>query len=167
VNAFLLLIFSAFSGVNYMYEGLIKRGLLILSSFFLLWYLAIVLSEPIFGIMMAIMIITCTFDAFRIRRRIQAGETVPDSVDDIVGFVKKYKVIILLILAIIIGLHLLGFVVSSTLVVLPGMARGIRTVTHTRWILPLLILLGGIYFIILSGKHSGSKSIKDDSHDNQ
>ena len=158
VNAGLLLIFSALPGVNYMYEGLIKRGLFILSGFFLTCYLAGSLSG-IFGLIIPIMLITCVFDAFRIRGKLIANEYVPDSVEDILGFVRRYKAAILLILVFILGFHFLGFV-SRSIVSMPYMAHRIL---GARWVVPLLVLLGGIYFIILSGKHSSSS--RDEGRD--
>ncbi|MDR3238990.1 MAG: hypothetical protein LBT44_02740, partial [Clostridiales bacterium] len=85
-----LFIFSFLApGINYMYEGLIKRGLFALSSFFLCAYLAAILNQPFFGCLIPILWITCIFDGFHIRRKINAGVTVEDSIDDVLGFLKK------------------------------------------------------------------------------
>jgi len=146
-----------------MFEGLIKRGLFMLSSFFLTSYLAGALHEPIFGLIIPIMWITCAFDAFRIRRRLIAGEHVPDSVDDILGFIKKYKTVILLLFVVVLGLHLLSFI-SGAIVSMPYMLRRIHSLVNIKLIVSVLIVLGGIYFIILSGKRSGAAP-KDDGHD--
>jgi len=156
----MLLFFTLFlpPGVNYMYEGLIKRGLFILSSFFLSFYLAASLREPIFGLVAAIMWITCAFDAFRIRRRLIYGEDVPDSVDDILRFIKQYKGAIIIFLIIILGLSLLNSI-GNAISYLPYIHR-IRPLFNSR-VLPILVLLGGIYLIVFSGKRTESKTIID------
>jgi len=156
----LLLFFSLLPpGINYMYEGLIKRGLFILSGFTLLCYLAGAFNAAIFGLMIPVLCVTCVFDAFRIRRRLNAGENVPDSVDDILGFIRKYKMAIILCLAVILGLNMLNLIggsfIQASAPYLRMHARAIRS------ILPLLILFGGVYFIILSGKRSSRRHHKD------
>ena len=163
----LLFFFTVFlpPGVNYMYEGLIKRGLFILSSFFLSIYLAAALSEPIFGFITAIMWITCAFDAFRIRKRLIAGENVPDSVDDILAFIKRYKTALILFFVIVLALNLLGAISSAIAIsYLPYIGR-IRPLVSNR-VLPILILLGGIYLIVFSGKRSESSSTYIDHRHN-
>ncbi|MDR1643285.1 MAG: hypothetical protein LBC41_07005 [Clostridiales bacterium] len=91
-SSFLLFIFSfTIPGANYMYLGLIKRGLFIMSSFFLLGYLAAQLHNPLFGLAIPVLIITSAFDAFRIRKEIAGGKTVEDGVDDIIGTVARHK----------------------------------------------------------------------------
>jgi len=147
-------------GVNYMYEGLIKRGLFMLSSFFLTSYLSAALHEPLFGLVIPIMWITCAFDAFRIRRRLIAGEEVPDSVDDILGFLRKYKAAVILFFVIVLGLHLLGFVGGA----ITSLHLPVYYAYRLRTLLPALIVAAGIYFIIVSGKHAGSCRHKDDGH---
>ena len=158
-------------GVNYMFEGLIKRGLFILSSFFLSIYFASVMNEPIFGFITAIMWITCAFDAFNIRRRLNAGEKVPDSVDDLLGFIKKYKTAIIIVFMAIIGLHFVGLVggtIRSALYSMPYVNKHIvYSMFSAKWVLPILILLGGVFFIVFSGKRGGTHLPKDDDkHDN-
>jgi hypothetical protein len=152
----LLLFFSLMPpGINYMYEGLIKRGLFVLSSFFLSFYLAVTLSEPIFGILISIIWVACVFDAFSIRRRLIAGERVVDSVDDILGFFKKYKTAVILFLVVVLGLNLLGSI-GKAISYMPYV-RYIHPLISSR-IVPVLILLGGIYLIVFSGKRSGASS---------
>jgi len=149
----LLLFFSLFfpPGVNYMYQGLIKRGLFFLSGFFLLIYLASALNGVIFGLAIPVMVITCAFDAFRIRNRMLAGETVADSVDDVLGFIKRYRTFIVLFLLVIIGLN-----------VLDSISFAFRHFPHFRHIpsfanrglLPILVFFGGMYLLVTSGKRS-------------
>jgi hypothetical protein len=78
-------------GMNYMYLGLIKRGLFVMSSFFLLTYAAAESNSPIFAFAIVVLLITAIFDAFQIRRKIIAGHDVRDGVDDIIGVVKRNK----------------------------------------------------------------------------
>ena len=157
----LLLFFSLMPpGINYMYEGLIKRGLFMLSSFFLSSYLATALNEPLFGLIIPIMWVTCAFDAFHIRRRMIAGEDVPDSVDDILGFLHKYKAAIILFFVIVLGLHLLSFVGGAVASLhLPFLYS-----RRLRFLLPALIMAAGIYFIVISGKRAGSCRHKGEGH---
>jgi len=45
---------------------------------------------------MAIIFLTCIFDAFSIRRRINAGEIVPDGIEDILGVLRRNKILTLI-----------------------------------------------------------------------
>jgi hypothetical protein len=146
-------------GINYMYEGLIKRGLFVLSGFFLSTYLGAALSEPIFGCIIPIIWIASVFDAFNIRRRLIAGERISDSVDDILGFFKKYKTAIILSMAVVLGLNLLGSI-SRVISYMPY-SRYIRPLINSRFV-PVLILLGGIYLIVISGRRTRSSSHQSD-----
>lgn len=160
VSGGLLLFFSFFPpGINYMYVGLMKRGLFFLSAFSLSIYLAATIDGLIFGgLILPIMWITCIFDAFRIRGRINDGENVPDSVDDVLGFVKKYRGIIALLFVIILGLNLLG-----------SLNRAFFSFPHyysiahifNRKLLPVLVFFGGLYLIVSSGKRVKSTTIVD------
>ena len=145
-------------GVNYMYEGLIKRGLFFLSSFFLTIYLLASLRIPVFAFLIPIMYITCIFDAFRTRKRLIAGESVPDSVDDILGFIRKYKTSIIIFLLFVIGLKVLD-TIGNVFFSFPSL--GYVRYLFSRKIIPFLVLLGGICLIIFSGKRSKPSSYDD------
>jgi len=134
-----LFFFSLFfpTGVNYLYMGLIKRGLAALIGFFFLIYLIGVSNMPLtllLGLGLPIYILTCIFDGFSIRRRIVAGEAVADNIDEVVTFLRRNKVVAWIILAII------AFSVFGTVV---GMFIGL-----IRWLTPFLIIIGGIYLLI-------------------
>lgn len=127
VNAGLLLFFSCFfpPGANYMYMGLIKRGLAAMCGFFMLIYLMI--SSPmtlLFALGIPIFWITCFFDGFGIRRRINAGEEVEDGVGEILNGILRNKTLAVVLL-IIIGLafagSILGFAASLIRRVLPAL----------------------------------------------
>jgi len=123
-------------GVNYMYMGLIKRGLAALCGFFLLVFMISISSGPVmalFGLALPIYWLTCAFDGFHIRRRIKAGEHVADSIDGAVDFLKKNKFIFGIILAIV-GLSALGSVVGVAMRLI-------------RWLMPLIIIGLGLFVL--------------------
>jgi len=124
------------SGVNYMYMGLIKRGLAALIGFFLLIYLIGVSSGPLtvlFALAMPVYWLTIAFDGFSIRRRINAGEHVADSIDEAIRFLRNNKYVVWVLLALI-GFSLLGTVVSAVM----------RLVA---WALPIIIISLGLYVL--------------------
>ena len=92
-------------GANYMYMGLIKRGLAAMCGFFMLIYLVVTISGVMFTLLFALMIpilwLTCLFDGFHIRRRINSGEVVEDGVGDILSNVLRNKTLTLAILIVI------------------------------------------------------------------
>ena len=142
INGFLLFIFSMMPpGVNYMYEGLIKRGLAALAGFFLLIYLTAQFSfwplSLIFGLSFPVYILACIFDAFNIRRRINAGETVNDDIDGILKFIKRNKHIIIGFAVLVIALSLF----NTAYFALPFALR--------RW-LPVAVVALGIYMLAKS-----------------
>jgi hypothetical protein len=114
VDGALLFLFSVClpPGGNYMYMGLIKRGLAAMCGFFLLIYLTIVISVPmkmLFVFAIPVLYFTCFFDGFNLRRRINSGENVDDGVGDIIGGILRNKFLTAAFL-IIIALAMLGFV---------------------------------------------------------
>ena len=111
-----------------MYMGLIKRGLAAMSGFFLLIYLLVASSsgrtQGLFAFAIPILILTCIFDGFNIRRRINAGEVVEDGISEILSGLFRNKALTIALLAIIaitFAGRILGFVgtiVSSALPIL-------------------------------------------------
>jgi len=103
----LLFLFSCFlpPGANYMYMGLIKRGLAAMCGFFLLIYMVATVSFTPFRMLFAFGIpvfwLTVIFDGFNLRRRINAGEAVQDGISDILSVILRNKGLALAILAII------------------------------------------------------------------
>jgi len=81
-----------------MYMGLMKRGLLILSSLFLSIWITAEMHFPFLGFLIAIICIAAFFDAHNIRKRIVTGEYVEDSVADITGLIKRFKLPIKLLI---------------------------------------------------------------------
>ena len=135
----LLFFFSAFfpSGVNYLFMGLIKRGLAALSGFFLIIYFIGVSDMPLtmlFSLALPIYVLTCIFDGFSIRRRINAGEVVGDNIDEVVGFLRRNKYVGWIILA------LIGFSVLSSVV-------GVF-IRFVGWMMPTIIIVMGLYLLL-------------------
>jgi len=139
VSGGLLFLFSFFfpPGVNYMFMGLIKRGLAALVGFFLIIYFIGVSNMPLtllFGLALPVYILTCIFDGFNIRRRINAGESVGDNIDGVILFLKRNRLVTGVLLAII------GFSVLGTIM-------GIL-VNVIRWLMPLIIIGLGLYLLV-------------------
>jgi len=120
-----------------MYMGLIKRGLAAMSGFFMLIYLTITVSGVPFTMFFALMIpilwLTCLFDGFHIRRRINAGEAVDDGVGDVLSSALRNRRLALIVL-IIIGLAFAGNIF--------GFAADIM-----RRAVPLLLIALALYII--------------------
>jgi hypothetical protein len=154
VNAGLLFIFSFLPGLNYMYEGLIKRGLFIMVSFFMSSYLTAIFEEPFFGIAITVIWFASFFDGYRIRRLIEAGVEVPDNVDDITGFIKEHKMIIILFAIALLGFAFVGNLGSMFF-------NGYYVNRAFRAIIPLGILLFALYMIVVSGKKKSISSTID------
>jgi len=136
-----LLFFLSFfmpSGVNYMYMGLMKRGLAAMVGFFLLIYLASIFSmwpfTLIFGLSIPIFWLTCIFDGFNIRRRINSGIRVTDDVDDIINFIKRNKHLIIAFFGLLLVLTFAGSMFSV-------LANPIRRA------LPVLVVALGLYVL--------------------
>jgi len=137
----LLFMFTLFPpGVNYMFMGLIKRGLAALCGFFLLVYLVSVSSGPLtllFGLTLPVYWLTCAFDGFNIRRRIRAGEVVDDSIDGALSFLRSNKYIVWVALGLV-ALSILGSVVGIIMKLVV-------------WLMPIAIISLGLY-LLFKGK---------------
>ena len=138
VSGLMVLIFSCLPGVNYMYMGLIKRGLVALLGFFLLVYMTAQFRfwpiSMLMGLSFPVYILACTFDAFNTRRRINAGEHVEDNIDDIISFIKRNKHILIGFLVLIIALSLINTAYSA----LPYSIRRI---------IPITVVALGLYLL--------------------
>ncbi|MCL1986991.1 MAG: hypothetical protein FWG64_03345 [Firmicutes bacterium] len=99
-------------GLNYMYMGLIKRGLAAMSAFSLLVYLIITSSWTfpglLFGFALPVLMLSTIFDSFRILRRMEAGEVVTDNIDDVMHFFHRNKVLAVLALVFFVIIPILG-----------------------------------------------------------
>lgn len=161
------LVFALFTcilpGLNYMYIGLIKRGLFVLSAFFLTVFSISILNVPSIGLLIPIIWITSSFDANEKRRRLNAGAYVPDSVDDFVGFYYRYKIplICLGLVAVISGTfrrlaHM--FLFGPRMLQIASSARfGPQFyIQHHRWafsnLTAIVIICVGVYFILKAAR---------------
>jgi len=136
-------------GVNYMYLGLIKRGLLAMAAFFGVVYLMV--SQIIqfgggafplvfvFIFAIPILWLTCAFDGFRIRARLNAGEVVTDNIDDIVAFLKRNKSVIIIIVLILFAIPML----NTMMPVLARLLRNIVPIALALWAVTALFKKGG------------------------
>ena len=140
VNWGLLFLFSCFfpSGANYMYMGLIKRGLAAMCGFFLIIYMIATASffplRLLFIFGLPVFMLTCIFDGFNLRRRINAGIPVEDGISDVLNTILRNKTLTLAILAIIV-ITFAGRIL--------GFAFGLISS-----LIPLLIIGFGLYVIL-------------------
>ena len=117
-------------GVNYMYMGLIKRGLAALSGFFLLIFVAINSSFPLnllLWLSLPVFVITSIFDGFNVRRRINAGEAVRDDIGDALNGIignKFLSTLVLAVIAIVFIINVMGFAIGFISSVLPWVFVG-------------------------------------------
>ena len=142
----LLFLFSCFlpPGANYMYMGLIKRGLAAMCGFFLLIFMMISASilpiTLLFAFSLPIFALTCIFDGFSILRRINNGEYVEDGIGSILNSILANRTLTMIILAIIVisfAGAFLGFAINLI-----------------RSLLPLALVIFGIYVILRRKKNT-------------
>ena len=139
----LLFLFSFLPGANYMYMGLLKRGLATMSCFFLLIFMVSSTNMPlqlmvIFAI--PVVVIASFFDGFNLRRRINAGEEVRDEIGDVLNSILQNKFLCTLIL-IVIAVTLIVTVLNIAISVISSL-------------FPLLVVGLGVYILV---KRNGSK----------
>ena len=121
----LLFLFSVvipLPGLNYMYMGLIKRGLMAMSVFFGLIFMVTQLSGGlgrIFAFAIPILILTCIFDGFNLRGRINFGEEVNDTVDDIINSIRNNRRIIISFLILVIAVYIVASVLPLLMPIVP------------------------------------------------
>lgn len=148
-----LFIFSfILPGINYMYMGLIKRGLCIMSSVALLTYcLTLGFSPVLSSLAIGIIWVASIFDGFQLRHKINAGMEVEDGISDITEFFTKYKYGLIMVV-------LIFFVLSFFSALFNGFSYG----SHGRLTpLFLIIVLAG-FFLISRRKNRGMKEEDDD-----
>jgi len=120
ISSGLLLLFSLLPpGANYLYMGLIKRGVTTMIGFFTLVFLVASTTGPFQLLLIFAKIIytlSVIFDGFNIRRRINYGEDVQDGVHDIIRVIfsnKKLTSIIVLVVLVLLVIHVIGIVASA------------------------------------------------------
>lgn len=152
-SSFFVFCLSFIPGAGHMYEGLMKRGLMIMSSFFALGYLSGTVSG-IFTSVCFILWIWNFFDAFECRKKIISGIHVNDDFNDIKSFVIQNKVFIIGFLGIVFAVEILDYLRMS-------MDFFIEPYHHiiSNGLVFVFIALG-IYIIFFKDKNSTKK--KDD-----
>lgn len=103
-SGFLLFLCSAMPGLNYMYLGLIKRGLFFMTAFFAFIFAAAITNLGELCVFLPVLWVTCFFDGFEKKRRLNSGAYVPDSVDDILNWLRKYKTPVIMACVLILAL---------------------------------------------------------------
>lgn len=104
-NALLLILFSVLPGANYMYMGLIKRGLFVLTAFFMSIYLAGFFN--FFGFVIPCVVITSFFDGLRLRRKWIAGEPISDDINDLKAFFAANKMPLIVVAGLLVVVEVL------------------------------------------------------------
>ena len=110
---FLFSVIIPLPGLNYMYMGFIKRGLVAMSAFFGTIYFVTQFSgfgNLILPFVFAIPVLwlTCTFDGFRMRARINAGEVITDNIDDITAFAHRNRFVLISLLLLLVAINVIG-----------------------------------------------------------
>ena len=97
VNIVLLFFMSCLPGANYMYMGLMKYGLFMMSLFFGSIYLINAFGHYYFSVALPILIFYSFFDGLSKRRAINAGVPVADELPDILGNLYKHRSTVLVL----------------------------------------------------------------------
>lgn len=126
-----LLFFSFFpSGANYMYMGLMKRGLATMAGFFLLIFLFSSSSMPMTLLLIfafVVLVIASFIDGFNVRHRINAGEPIRDDLGEVLNTIMANKFLrttVLVVVAIVLVWNILGFAFNLIGTVLPWLVIG-------------------------------------------
>lgn len=91
ISRLLLLMFSCMPGINYMFMGLMKRGVYALGAFMLAGYCAGTLESPLIGIVAGMIYVVSFFDGFHVRRKLINGEYVEDGFSGITNAILRHK----------------------------------------------------------------------------
>jgi hypothetical protein len=108
IDGFMLFLLSLLfpPGANYMYMGLIKRGLAAMCGFFLLIFCIIAFWSFSYSVLFAFSIpilwFTVFFDGYNLRRRINSGEIVEDGVGDAMKSILNNRALAVAILIIVV-----------------------------------------------------------------
>ena len=123
---FLFSVIIPIPGLNYMYMGFVKRGLVAMSAFFGTIYLTSIFASYgtwhlgiLFAFAIPVLIFSCIFDGFRLRKRVNAGEDITDNIDDITAFIRRNKVVLTGFLLLIIAINVFGGILFRILNLLP------------------------------------------------
>jgi len=146
INSGVLFLFSLLPGANYMYMGLMKRGLATMTGFFLIIFMLSTVSMPLtllLALSIPVVFFASFFDGYKVRRRLMAGEVVEDNVGDALNIIihnKFLRTLVLVVLAVVLIVNVVGFAVGLLSRVLP------------------LLAIGLIVYVIMKRKSSGGRS---------
>lgn len=146
ISSFLLFLFSFLPGANYMFMGLMKKGIFAMSSFFMSIYLISYFHLLLFIFTLPIIWFYSFFDGFRIKRNLNAGIYVDDNIDPIINFIKKYTFQILIVLLAIFAFSFISTFFNTTLNFF-GISRYYYGTRISSILLPLIIIIVGYLFI--------------------
>lgn len=125
ISGGVLFLFSILPGANYMYMGLIKRGLATMCGFFLIIFLISNASWPfvlLLGLSIPVYVITSFFDGFNIRRRINMGEVVDDNIGDALGGIlasRFLRTFLLVVVSVVLIFNVLNIAINIISALLP------------------------------------------------
>jgi len=140
VSLGVLFFFSFLPGANYMYMGLMKRGLATMTGFFLLFFLISQTSMPLTLVMifgLTVLYFASFFDGFNVRRRLNAGEPVRDDIGELLNSILANKF-----------LRTLFLVVIAVMIIISVLQITVAVIGR---LLPLIIIVV-VAFIILKGR---------------
>ena len=152
LNSFFLFCLSGVPGLNYMYLGLMKRGMFFMTMFFMIIFVAASLEAPLFTFLLFIELCYSFFDGFRLLGFMRDGYIVEDNVDDVTELYTKHKrpIIVFSIVAVALSLmDRLGRVFTRGMGVLFGGSYGYITDLFSLVFGVIIILLG--CFIVANG----------------
>ena len=161
MNAFFLFCLSGIPGLNYMYLGLMKRGMFFMTMFFMIVFVASVLEAPLLAFLMFIELCYSFFDGFRLLGFMRDGYIVEDNVDDIMEIYTKHKRPLIVFSVVAVALSLLdrlGRLFSRGMGVIFGGSYGYITDLFSLVFGVIIILLG--CFIVAKGMKKKNKDEK-------
>ena len=126
-------------GVNYMYMGLVKRGLAAMCGFFFLIFAGVNGAGLLAWLSIPVLMLTCFFDGLAIHRRWKFGDVPRDGIDDIINFVQRNKRGLVCLLVLLVAVNMLGRVISVIASIFSSL-------------FPLIIIVGGLYLIFRKPK---------------
>jgi len=156
-------VLSMLPGLNYMYLGLMKRGLFFMTLFFMLTFFVRETRVGALSFTVFMLICFCLFDAFRIRRLLRDGFSVPDNIDDVIAFYKNNKKLVWILGAILVVFSVLR---RSRVFVMSVVLRNVAFSSFLGALLSvasLALWLGAIVLVCYIIAKIASKNGRDDN----
>lgn len=149
VNGFFLFCLSCLPGLNYMYMGLIKRGIFMMAAFFGMFAVLINTGSVMAGAIFTIIFFASFFDGFKIRKKLLRGVPVEDSFDDITSAISAHKGGIILFLLFYVALVIVSSFTNRF------MHGGVSSVGN------VLVTLGLIFLGMSFFKKNSNKNVNE------